>query len=81
MGAYIERFVGRERQLEVLGPGGAQEYQTQNGRVAVRGALDAAEIFRHGAITKLVPQDTPVEIVLQDESKLRIAASYDQTDE
>lgn len=81
MGAYVERSTGQETTIKVLGPRGAEEYKTKNGWVAVRGQWNAAEIRQDGSLTELNPKDTPREVILGPDSKIKISATHDQPDE
>ena len=81
MGVSVERSTGQETVIEVYGPRGAQEYQSEKGWVSVRGLWNAAKIQQDDSLTELVPEDAPVEVILGPDSKLKISATYDQPDE
>lgn len=81
MGAMVERLSPEGVKREVYGPRGAQEYESENGRLAVRGLWNAAEIWQDGSLTALLPEDEPIEVELDSESKLTISATYDQPDD
>ena len=81
MGVRVERLTDQEETIEVYGPRGAQEYQSENGWVAVRGLWNAAEIRQDDSLTELNPKDKPLEVVLGPDSKLKISATYDQPEE
>ena len=81
MGAMVERESSEGVKREVFGPRGAKEYQSESGTVTVRGLRNAAEIWQDGSLTELNPEDTPIEVELGSEAKLKISATYDQPDE